>query len=115
MIDNTQFKDKKAVYYTLGCKLNFSETSTIGRTLTEAGFRTARRGEQADICVVNTCSVTEQADKKCRQAIHRLVKQNPNAFVVVTGCYAQLKPEQVASIPGVDLVLGMDKIGRAHV
>ena len=111
MIDNTQFKDKKAVYYTLGCKLNFSETSTIGRTLQDIGFRTARRGEQADICVVNTCSVTEQADKKCRQAIHRLVKQHPGAFVVVTGCYAQLKPEQVAAIPGVDLVLGMDKKG----
>ena len=112
MIDNTQFKDKKAVYYTLGCKPNFSETSTIGRTLQEVGFRTARRGEQADICVVNTCSVTEQADKKCRQAIHKLVKQHPNAFVVVTGCYAQLKPEQVASIPGVDRVLGMDKKGE---
>mgnify|MGYP003291568927 CR=1 FL=1 len=111
MIDKTQFKDKKAVYYTLGCKLNFSETSTIGRTLQEVGFRTARRGEQADICVVNTCSVTEQADKKCRQAIHKLVKQHPDAFVVVTGCYAQLKPEQVAAIPGVDLVLGMDKKG----
>lgn len=112
MTDNSLFKDKKAAYYTLGCKLNFSETSTIGRTLQEAGFRTVRRGEQADICVVNTCSVTEQADKKCRQAIHKLVKQHPNAFVVVTGCYAQLKPEQVAAIPGVDLVLGMDKKGE---
>ena len=112
MIDKFLYKDKKAVYYTLGCKLNFSETSTIGRTLLEAGFRTARRGEQADICVVNTCSVTEQADKKCRQAIHKLVKQHPDAFVVVTGCYAQLKPEQVAAIPGVDLVLGMDKKGE---
>lgn len=111
MIDKTLFKDKKAVYYTLGCKLNFSETSTIGRMLTEAGFRTARRGEQADICVVNTCSVTEQADKKCRQAIHKLVRQHPDAFVVVTGCYAQLKTDQVAAIPGVDLVLGMDKKG----
>lgn len=112
MIDKSLYKDKKAVYYTLGCKLNFSETSTIGRTLQEVGFRTARRGEQADICVVNTCSVTEQADKKCRQAIHKLVKQHPDAFVVVTGCYAQLKPEQVAAIPGVDLVLGMDKKGE---
>lgn len=112
MIDTMLFQDKKAVYYTLGCKLNFSETSTIGRLLQEVGFRTARRGEQADICVVNTCSVTEQADKKCRQAIHKLVKQHPDAFVVVTGCYAQLKPEQVAAIPGVDLVLGMDKKGE---
>ena len=109
MIDTTIFQDKKAVYYTLGCKLNFSETSTIGRILKEAGFRTVRRGETADICVVNTCSVTEVADKKCRQAIHRLVKQHPGAFVVVTGCYAQLKPEQVASIEGDDLVLGAEQ------
>ncbi len=109
MIDTTIFQDKKAVYYTLGCKLNFSETSTIGRILQEAGVRTARRGEIADICVVNTCSVTEVADKKCRQAIHRLVKQHPGAFVVVTGCYAQLKPERVASIEGVDVVLGAEQ------
>ena len=88
------------MYYTLGCKLNFAETSTIGQMLREAGVRTARKGEKADICVVNTCSVTEVADKKCRQAIHRLVKQHPGAFVVVTGCYAQLKPDTVASIEG---------------
>ena len=112
MIDTTVFQDKKAVYYTLGCKLNFSETSTIGKTLKEAGVRTARRGEKADICVINTCSVTEVADKKCRQAIHRLVKNHPGAFVVVTGCYAQLKPEQVASIEGVDVVLGAEEKGR---
>ncbi len=109
MIDTSVFQDKKAVYYTLGCKLNFSETSTIGKTLKEAGVRTARKGEQADICVVNTCSVTEVADKKCRQAIHRLVKQHPGAFVVVTGCYAQLKPEAVAKMEGVDLVLGAEQ------
>lgn len=109
MIDTTIFQDKKAAYYTLGCKLNFSETSTIGRLLQEAGVRTARKGERADICVVNTCSVTEVADKKCRQAIHRLVKQHPGAFVVVTGCYAQLKPETVAQIEGVDLVLGAEQ------
>ena len=95
MIDTTVFQNKTAVYYTLGCKLNFSETSTIGKILREAGVRTARKGEKADICVVNTCSVTEMADKKCRQAIHRLVKQHPGAFVVVTGCYAQLKPGDV--------------------
>ena len=112
MIDTTVFQDKKAVYYTLGCKLNFSETSTIGKTLKEAGVRTAKRGEKADICVINTCSVTEVADKKCRQAIHRLVKNHPGAFVVVTGCYAQLKPEQVASIEGVDVVLGAEEKGR---
>lgn len=109
MIDTKIFQDKTAVYYTLGCKLNFSETSTIGRTLREAGVRTARKGEQADICVINTCSVTEVADKKCRQAIHRLVKQHPGAFVVVTGCYAQLKPDTVARIEGVDVVLGAEQ------
>ena len=112
MIDTTVFQDKTAVYYTLGCKLNFSETSTIGKALKEAGVRTARKGEKADICVVNTCSVTEVADKKCRQAIHRLVKNHPEAFVVVTGCYAQLKPEQVAAIEGVDVVLGAEEKGR---
>ena len=109
MIDTTIFQDKTAVYYTLGCKLNFSETSTIGRILREAGIRTARKGEKADICVVNTCSVTEVADKKCRQAIHRLIKQHPGAFVVVTGCYAQLKPDTVADIEGVDVVLGAEQ------
>ncbi|MBE6288255.1 MAG: tRNA (N(6)-L-threonylcarbamoyladenosine(37)-C(2))-methylthiotransferase MtaB [Mediterranea massiliensis] len=109
MIDTQIFENKTAVYYTLGCKLNFSETSTIGRALKELGVRTARKGEKADICVVNTCSVTEVADKKCRQAIHRLVKQHPGAFVVVTGCYAQLKPETVAAIEGVDVVLGAEQ------
>ena len=109
MIDTNIFQDKTAVYYTLGCKLNFSETSTIGKILREAGVRTARKGEKADICVVNTCSVTEVADKKCRQAIHKLVKQHPGAFVVVTGCYAQLKPETVAKIEGVDVVLGAEQ------
>ncbi|HIY89333.1 MAG TPA: tRNA (N(6)-L-threonylcarbamoyladenosine(37)-C(2))-methylthiotransferase MtaB [Candidatus Bacteroides pullicola] len=109
MIDTNIFQDKTAVYYTLGCKLNFSETSTIARILQEAGVRTARRGEKADICVVNTCSVTEVADKKCRQAIHKLVKQHPGAFVLVTGCYAQLKPGTVADIEGVDVVLGAEQ------
>ena len=109
MTDNQIFQDKKAVYYTLGCKLNFSETATINKQLQEVGIRDARRGEQADVCIVNTCSVTEVADRKCRQAIHRLHKQHPNAFVVVMGCYAQLKPETVASIPGVDVVLGAEQ------
>ena len=112
MIDTQIFQDKTAVYYTLGCKLNFSETSTIGQMLRQAGVRTARKGEQADLCIINTCSVTEVADKKCRQAIHRLVKQHPGAFVVVTGCYAQLKPETVAAIPGVDVVLGAEQKGE---
>ncbi len=112
MIDTTVFQDKKAVYYTLGCKLNFSETSSIGKMLKDVGVRTVRKGEKADICVINTCSVTEIADKKCRQAIHRLTKQHPGAFVVVTGCYAQLKPEQVSNIEGVDLVLGAEQKGE---
>ena len=92
MIDQTIFKDKKAVYYTLGCKLNFAETSTIGKLLAGLGVRKARPGEQADICVINTCSVTELADKKGRQAIRRIGKRHPGAFIVATGCYAQLKP-----------------------
>ena len=111
MIDTTVFQDKKVVYYTLGCKLNFAETSSIGKSLKEAGIRTARRGEKADIIVVNTCSVTEVADKKCRQAIHKLVKAHPGAYVIVTGCYAQLKPDTVAEIEGVDLVLGAEQKG----
>ena len=111
MIDTTVFQDKKAVYYTLGCKLNFAETSTIGKTLKDAGIRTVRKGEKADIIVVNTCSVTEVADKKCRQAIHKLVKAHPGAYVIVTGCYAQLKPDTVADIEGVDLVLGAEQKG----
>ncbi len=112
MTDNSIFQDKKAAYYTLGCKLNFAETSTLGQQLKEAGVRTVRKGEVADICVVNTCSVTEVADRKCRQAIHRLVKNHPGAFVVVTGCYAQLKPEQVSAMEGVDLVLGSNEKGQ---
>ncbi len=109
MIDNSVFENKIAAYYTLGCKLNFAETSTIGKVLAEQGIRKARAGEKADICVVNTCSVTELADKKCRQAIRRISKQHPGAFIVVTGCYAQLKPEEVSHIEGVDLVLGAEQ------
>lgn len=109
MIDKTVFENKIAAYFTLGCKLNFAETSTIGKILAEQGVRKARSGEKADICIVNTCSVTELADKKCRQAIRRIGKQHPGAFVVVTGCYAQLKPEEVAHIEGVDLVLGAEQ------
>ena len=106
------FEDKKAVYYTLGCKLNFAETSTVGAELKARGVRTARKSEIADICIVNTCSVTEVADSKCRQAIHRLVRNHPGAIVVVTGCYAQLKPEQVSALEGVDLVLGSNEKGQ---
>ncbi len=109
MINSSVFQGKTAAYYTLGCKLNFSETSTFGKLLQEMGVRTAQKGEQADICLINTCSVTEVADHKCRQAIHRMVRNHPGAFVVVTGCYAQLEAEAVAKIEGVDLVLGSDE------
>lgn len=109
MIDHSIFENKKAAFYTLGCKLNFAETSAIGKTLEENGVRKARNGEIADVCVVNTCSVTELADKKCRQTIRKIAKKHPGAFIVVTGCYAQLKPEDVADIPDVDLVLGAEQ------
>ena len=109
MIDTSAFQDKTAAYYTLGCKLNFSETSTFGKMLQELGVRTAQKGERADICLINTCSVTEVADQKCRQAIRRMVRENPGAFVVVTGCYAQLEADEVAGIEGVSLVLGSNE------
>ena len=105
-------KGKKAAYYTLGCKLNFSETSSVAQQLKAAGVETVRKGEMADICVVNTCSVTEVADAKCRQAIGRMVRHHAGALVVVTGCYAQLKPDVVASLEGVDLVLGTEQKGE---
>ena len=106
MIDKTIFENKKAAYFTLGCKLNFAETSAIGKQLSESGIRKIQPGEIADICVINTCSVTELADKKSRQAIRKISRQHPGAFVVVVGCSAQLKPEEVCRIEGVDLVLG---------
>ena len=109
MIDTAAFQGKKARFYTLGCKLNFSETSTFARTLCNMGVREAKKNEQADICLINTCSVTEVADHKCRQIIHRMVRQNPGAFVIVTGCYAQLESATVAKIEGVDLVLGSNE------
>lgn len=109
MIDQTVFLNKTAAYYTLGCKLNFAETSAIGRQLFNSGITRARKGQEADICVINTCSVTELADKKGRQAIRKAIQENPSAFVVVTGCYAQLKPDDVAQIEGVDLVLGAEQ------
>ena len=112
MIDTSAFQGKSAAYFTLGCKLNFSETSTFGKMLQELGVHTVQRGEQADICLINTCSVTEVADHKCGQAIHRMVRNHPNAFVVVTGCYAQLEAEEVSKIEGVDLVLGSDEKAR---
>lgn len=109
MIDQTIFKNKTAAYFTLGCKLNFAETSAIGRQLLHAGVTRTRGGQQADICVINTCSVTELADKKGRQTIRKVIQDHPDAFIVVTGCYAQLKPDDVAGIDGVDLVLGAEQ------
>lgn len=109
MIDTSVFQGKKATYYTLGCKLNFSETSTFGQMLQQMGVVTAAEGEQADICLINTCSVTEVADHKCRQAINRMVRNNPGALMVVTGCYAQLASEAVSKFEGVDLVLGSNE------
>lgn len=109
MIDNTIFENKKVSYYTLGCKLNFAETSTIGKTLSDEGFLKVKTGEKADLCVINTCSVTELADKKSRNMIRRIVRENPSAYVVVTGCYAQLKPDEIEAIPGVDLIIGTDQ------
>ncbi|MDR2473656.1 MAG: tRNA (N(6)-L-threonylcarbamoyladenosine(37)-C(2))-methylthiotransferase MtaB [Tannerella sp.] len=100
------FSDKTVAWFTLGCKLNFAETSTIGKQFAALGIRKARQGEEADYCVVNTCSVTELADRKCRQMIRKIIKLHPNAFVIVTGCYAQLKPEDITAIEGVDLVIG---------
>ena len=109
MIDTSAFQGKTAKYFTLGCKLNFSETSTFSQILHEMGVRTAQKSEAADICLINTCSVTDVADHKCRQAIHRLVRENPDSFVVVTGCYAQLEAETVSKMDGVSLVLGANE------
>lgn len=109
MIDNSIFHNKKVAFHTLGCKLNFAETSAIGKKMTEEGFVKVRPGDDADVCVINTCSVTDTADRKCRQAINKLNRQHPNAIMVVTGCYAQLKPEEISKIEGVDLVLGSNE------
>jgi threonylcarbamoyladenosine tRNA methylthiotransferase MtaB len=97
---------KTAAFHTLGCKLNFSETSTIARQLADAGYQTVDFEQPAEVYVINTCSVTENADKECKIHVKRAQKANPDAIVVVIGCYAQLKPEEIANIPGVDLVLG---------
>ena len=97
---------KKVAFYTLGCKLNFSETSTIGRLFTDAGYAVVEFQDKADVYVINTCSVTEHADKKCRKVVKEALKYSPNAFVTIVGCYAQLKPQEIAEIEGVDMVLG---------
>mgnify|MGYP004455999007 CR=1 FL=1 len=109
MIDNNIFSNKKALFHTFGCKLNFSETSTIAKLFAEKGIRRVSTGEKPDIIVVNTCSVTEVADKKCRQQIRSFAKKYPDATIIVTGCYAQLKSDEIAAIDGVDIVAGNDK------
>ncbi|MVN91147.1 tRNA (N(6)-L-threonylcarbamoyladenosine(37)-C(2))-methylthiotransferase MtaB [Mucilaginibacter aquatilis] len=98
--------NKKVAFYTLGCKLNYSETSTLGRLLNNAGFETVEFTQTPDVFVINTCSVTENADKKCKKIVKEALKISPNAHVTIVGCYAQLKPQEIAEIPGVDLVLG---------
>lgn len=106
MIDYNILSGKRIAFFTLGCKLNFAESSTLAEMLIEHGAVKAKRGEKADICIVNTCTVTSVSDSKCRQAIHKIIKENPEAFVAVTGCYAQLQPQVIADIPGVNLVVG---------
>ncbi len=98
--------NKKVAFYTLGCKLNFSETSSIGRIFKDAGYETTPFNSQADVYVINTCSVTDHADKKCRKVVKEALKHSPNAYITIVGCYAQLKPKEISEIPGVDMVLG---------
>jgi len=102
-------KNKKIAFQTLGCKLNFSESSTIARDFTENGFERVKFNEKSDVYVINTCTVTGQADKKCRQAVKKIVKNNPDAIIALIGCYAQIKPDEVSDIEGVDIVLGVDE------
>ncbi|WP_303425100.1 tRNA (N(6)-L-threonylcarbamoyladenosine(37)-C(2))-methylthiotransferase MtaB [uncultured Muribaculum sp.] len=109
MIDNSTFGNSTALFHTFGCKLNFSETSSVARMFSEKGIRRVQSGETHDIVVVNTCSVTDVADKKCRQAINRFARLYPEAVIVVTGCYAQLKSDEIAAIHGVDIVAGTDR------
>ena len=99
-------KRRSVAFHTLGCKLNFSETSTLSRLLEADGFEKKNFDDAADVYVINTCSVTDNADKECRQLVRRIQRKAPESFVVITGCYAQLKPKEIAAIPGVDLVLG---------
>jgi threonylcarbamoyladenosine tRNA methylthiotransferase MtaB len=98
--------NKKVAFYTLGCKLNYSETSSIGRLFTQAGYQTVDFTDTPDVYVINTCSVTDNADKKCKKVVKEALKVSPNAYVTIVGCYAQLKPKEIAEIPGVDMVLG---------
>ena len=109
MIDKTTFDNRTALFHTLGCKLNFAETSTVARMFAEKGIRRITPGETPDFIIINSCSVTDLADKKCRQAIRSLNRRFPDAAIVVTGCYAQLKSDEVAALPGVKIVAGIDR------
>lgn len=109
MIDKTTFDNRTALFHTLGCKLNFAETSTVARMFAERGIRRITPGETPDFIIINSCSVTDLADKKCRQAIRSLNRRFPDAAIVVTGCYAQLKSDEVAALPGVKIVAGIDR------
>src|SRR5262249_47429371 len=97
---------RSVAFHTLGCKLNYSETSSLSRLLENEGFRKKEFDDSADVYVINTCSVTDNADKECRQIVRRIQRRSPESFIVITGCYAQLKPKEIANIPGVDLALG---------
>ena len=105
---------KKVAFYTLGCKLNFSETSTIARGFQEKGYHKVDFSDTPDIFIINTCSVTENADKKCKKIVKEANKVNPNGYVAIIGCYAQLKPREISEIPGVDAVLGAAEKFRLH-
>ncbi len=109
MIDDSTFASRKALFHTFGCKLNFAETSTVAKLLADRGIMRVQRGDTPDLIVINTCSVTELADKKCRQTIRSFARRYPDAAIVVTGCYAQLKPEEVSGLPGVAIVAGTDR------
>lgn len=109
---NSPLEHKKAAFHTLGCKLNFAETSSLQDALRQRGMIMAKKGEVADLCIINTCSVTDVADSKCRQTIHKFTRQHPGAFVVVMGCYAQLQPDTIAAFEGIDLVVGMEHKGE---
>ena len=108
----TTVPQPRVAFATLGCKLNYAESSTLARQFEAAGYQIVPPTQEADVYVINTCSVTEHSDKKCRNIIRRLSKRNPAALVAVTGCYAQLKAEEIAAMPGVDLVVGADEKGN---
>jgi len=97
---------KRFVFNTLGCKLNYSESSSIIRDLQKSGYIEVSKGEKADLCIINTCSVTNSADRKSRYSIKKIINNHPDAFIVVIGCYVQLQPDEISDIPGVDLILG---------